>query len=590
MQNNNIIPFQKETSDCKAKESLFEKLHESNLIEINSYKFYLLDKGLVYLEYHKDKEATPVILSDKIEVLGDYETSSGSNGRLVRIYGKDGKIKDVAIPRSLLNSSTKEVMKLLGDYGCKIELKDSYKRLLMEYINGVEKGKKFTAVNQSGWFNESTYLLKEKVYGTNDSVFYKNVTNADTITDFKIIGTLEDWKNKVSRYAINNSRLVFAISSAFSSVFLSPLNLKGVGFSFVGKSSKGKTTALAIASSVFGDTYKTDFSDNGIAKLAPVYNDNILILDDLQCDFDTLKNTVYKLINGQSKIKFNYDNSGLEDFNKWKLVLLCSSEHTQKELAKTEKKNLNLGQEIRLIEINADCEKGLGLFESIHGFEKPNLLADYIQENAEKYRGVAGDEFLKRVTGDLEHSKLFVKEHFEIFIDEITKAYDIKSSLVLRVLKSFALVASCGELASSYGITGWKEGEAIKAVKICFADWFKRFGGDEHETFDKLENFKRFIENNGYRFNKDFDNPIKEQIGFKKKNKKGKTIYYISLTNFNDTFCNGKLDKDFRNSLIDRNIIKIPENPIRLSKNIVRRCVAIDVEAVLNLEVGYEKE
>ncbi|MGZ8262067.1 MAG: hypothetical protein ACXWTU_03785 [Methylotenera sp.] len=46
-----------------------------------------------------------------------------------------------------------------------------------------------------------------------------------------------------------------------------------------------------------------------------------------------------------------------------------------------------------------------------------------------------------------------------------------------RAASRFALVAAAGELATPWGITGWEQGEAIKAAEICFKAWIERRGG-----------------------------------------------------------------------------------------------------------------
>jgi len=52
-----------------------------------------------------------------------------------------------------------------------------------------------------------------------------------------------------------------------------------------------------------------------------------------------------------------------------------------------------------------------------------------------------------------------------------------------RVLTSVALVAAAGELATSYGLTGWKQGTALEAALYCYRLWARRrAAGTDFET------------------------------------------------------------------------------------------------------------
>ena len=69
---------------------------------------------------------------------------------------------------------------------------------------------------------------------------------------------------------------------------------------------------------------------------------------------------------------------------------------------------------------------------------------------------------------------------------------------VLRVARRFALVAVAGELATHYGLTGWKTDEADESTRKCFAAWLDGFGGDgNREERAMLEQVRAFFEAHG---------------------------------------------------------------------------------------------
>ena len=59
---------------------------------------------------------------------------------------------------------------------------------------------------------------------------------------------------------------------------------------------------------------------------------------------------------------------------------------------------------------------------------------------------------------------------------------------VSRVAGRFALVAAGGELATSFGITGWPSGTAFKATSACFNDWLRNRGTVGKAEIQKAEN------------------------------------------------------------------------------------------------------
>ena len=61
-----------------------------------------------------------------------------------------------------------------------------------------------------------------------------------------------DWRDRIGALCVGNSRLVFAVASAFAGPLLRPAGMESGGFHLRGDSSSGKTTALRLAASVNG--------------------------------------------------------------------------------------------------------------------------------------------------------------------------------------------------------------------------------------------------------------------------------------------------------------------------------------------------
>ncbi|MGA2080152.1 MAG: DUF927 domain-containing protein [Holophaga sp.] len=99
---------------------------------------------------------------------------------------------------------------------------------------------------------------------------------------FRVRGSLSDWQREVGRHAQGNSRLGFALSCAFAAPMLGRLGMESGGFHFCGRSSKGKTTCIEAAGSVWGgpvyrETWRA--TANGLEAVALAHCDCLLILD-----------------------------------------------------------------------------------------------------------------------------------------------------------------------------------------------------------------------------------------------------------------------------------------------------------------------
>jgi putative DNA primase/helicase len=81
------------------------------------------------------------------------------------------------------------------------------------------------------------------------------------------------------------------------------------------------------------------------------------------------------------------------------------------------------------------------------------------------------------------------------------------------------LIAAAGELATVYGLTGWKPNEAENAVRICFESWLQSFGADgSKEERDLLQQVRAyFVEFGDSRFEPvtgERSRPIHKRTGF----------------------------------------------------------------------------
>jgi uncharacterized protein (DUF927 family) len=107
-----------------------------------------------------------------------------------------------------------------------------------------------------------------------------------------------------------------------------------------------------------------------------------------------------------------------------------------------------------------------------------------------------GTERLRLLVRDRDKLGTVLADGIRQFVAEF--APDGCSGQVERVARRFGLVAVAGEIATSYGLTGWDTGESTTAVGKCFACWLESTGGTgNREERALLAQVRGFFETNG---------------------------------------------------------------------------------------------
>jgi putative DNA primase/helicase len=278
-----------------------------------------------------------------------------------------------------------------------------------------------------------------------------------------------------------------------------PTGHNAVLVQLVGRSTTGKTTCLLAANSVVGPpelvtTWRT--TDNGLEQKALTHCDGFLALDEIgQVEPKTLDNSVYTLANGTAKQRAKaYEHGvGAVPTQRWRVAALSTGEKTIETLLALDKRNVNAGQAVRFIEIPA--EERHGAFTELHGYESGAALADALRKAVRQYYGTPIRAFLEKLSGEGRDALNQVLDGCTARLLEAVKDSDATpGAQASRVLASVALVAAAGELATSYGITGWKQGEALEAALHCYRLWAqRRAAGTDFEVTALLRQMRDFI-------------------------------------------------------------------------------------------------
>ncbi|MGL6381120.1 DUF927 domain-containing protein [Aeromonas caviae] len=417
-----------------------------------------------------------VPIASPVHVLAETADEQGRGyGRLLEWRDSAGRVRQWAMPvRSLVPRNGEEVFAALLDAGLPfIEL--SHKRRLAAYLMSCQPKRRITCVERTGWHGHAYVLPGGSIGPDAEGVILQ--TAGYTASDFTECGTLAGWQQGVAGLAVGNSRLCFALSLAFAAPLLSLVGMEGGGFHLKGESTDGKTTVMKAAASVYGhpERYAQTWraTGNAIEGIASRRNDALLCLDELgELDGREAGQTAYMLANGQGKGRSKQDGE-LRERKAWRLLFLSTGELSLEDHAASAGKSTQAGMEVRTIQIPSDTGHH-GAFEWLHGMDGGRSFADTLKANSEEHHGTAFRTYAQTLTQSMDEHSGRLRADIRLLAAELTPKG--AGNQVGRAINRFALVASAGELATRLGVTGWPEGEAIKAVRVCLKAWLAERG------------------------------------------------------------------------------------------------------------------
>jgi putative DNA primase/helicase len=461
--------------------------------------FSVNDSGVWFQGADREGNPTrPEWLCSRLEVSALTRDQDGAGwGYLLQFADPLGRAKQWAMPARMLSSDGGEYRAVLLNMGLRIDTSPRARNKLTEYIQTRAPGVFASCTDRIGWHSGAFVFPHETVGDDAERIVFQSDTQMENT--FRAKGTADAWRDRVGALCVGNSRLVFAVASAFAGPLLRPASMESGGFHFRGDSSSGKTTALRLAASVYGgpsylQRWRT--TDNALEAIAAQHCDSLLILDELaQVDSKTAGECAYMLANEQSKARATRNGAPRARLS-WRLLFLSAGELGLADHMAEGMKRTRTGQEVRMADIPADAGAGLGAFEELHGFAGGAAFSSHLAREAQVCYGTPGRAFVewacthrdtlaKRVrTGVTAQTRQWVPEG--------------ASGQVERVAARFALVGVAGELASGAGLTGWPAGESERAARACFDAWLSARGGAGNgEVMTMLRMVRQYLELHG---------------------------------------------------------------------------------------------
>lgn len=408
------------------------------------------------------------------------DTESGDWRLLIAWDDLDGVPHEEAVPFDQLSGEGAELARSLGRGGMVLPPDTGLRKALLRYLSAARPKlkRRVRLVEALGW-HDGAFVLPDGTTIGQAREPLRFAGEASALHRRATGGTLEGWKAQVAAHAVGEPRLAFGLACAFAGPLLALVRPDGGGgFNLQGFSSKGKSTILVCAASVWHcpehlTTWRA--TSNGLEGIAAARNDGFLVLDEMSQvpDAKELGATAYMLANGTAKVRANRD-GGNRPLKTWRTIFLSSGEVGLEDKLGEDGKRTMAGQEVRVPDI--PCPPS-GMLEDSHGFPNLGAFAEHLKRASHEHYGHAARAFLARLSEEWARRDALQAKLREMEAAWMTATIPAGADAqVRRVGGRFALVAVAGELAQRMGILPWPEGEAERAAAVCFRAWLDRRG------------------------------------------------------------------------------------------------------------------
>jgi putative DNA primase/helicase len=448
--------------------------------------------------------AEDVWVSSAFEIIGASLDPSGHGwGKWLRWRDADQRVHTRHVADSALQGDPSALCGVLADAGLRVNR--TQQRMLVNYLSGVEVQGRVTHVDRTGWHEidgHQVFVLPDETIGP--VRLERVVLDTPATCAYETRGTLDDWQAGICTLARGHALPVLAISAALAGPLLHLAGQEGGGINIFGQSSKGKTTILQAAASVWGRGASPGYvqawraTANGLEGVAAAASDTALVLDELGVvEARDAAAGLYSLANGAGKARARRDGS-LRNARNWRVLVISSGEiPIETKLAEDRGRKARAGQLVRMLDISADRGFGFGVFDHGGSAGEAAGLAQAFKRAAVSAYGAAGPEFIRRIIGEgVDGIGATVRDMIGEFTSRCVPPG--ADGQIIRAAERLGLIAAAGELATALGVTPWAAGEARAAAVWALRDWIAMRGGTEPaEVRQAIEQVRLFIEQHG---------------------------------------------------------------------------------------------
>jgi putative DNA primase/helicase len=181
------------------------------------------------------------------------------------------------------------------------------------YVQEANPLKRIRQIKKPGWINDREYVCPSFQVTRPDNNGEYELSETAQNWGYGINGTLKEWQDNVAKYCVGNNIPMFSLCAGVAGPLLNVFpNIGTTVINLTGITSRGKTTALLVAASLWGESskYRKQWrsTDNALESVFEAYNDGLCILDDLgQVDAKKVGEIAYMAGNERGKGRCKFD-------------------------------------------------------------------------------------------------------------------------------------------------------------------------------------------------------------------------------------------------------------------------------------------
>ncbi len=468
--------------------------------------YIMKDDGL---HYFVSEESTARICGHFEHFGRARDARSSGWGHVLKWIDGDGVTHRELVPPEHLHGNKGELETRLASGGLYISSDFTHGCKLRDALTGLKTRARVGRVSRCGWHEQATsetghyfVLPDDTVCGILPHPVILDGASPAMARRSTPAGLLADWQNGVAKYAAGNPLAAFAMSAALAGPLLDIARMPSGGFHFAGGSQIGKTTALKIAASVWGEPEKGaalgdwNSTANALESTMEAACDGLVTLDEIQQGrAQDVEAMIYQMANEGGKARLRADATA-RDSRFWRTITLSSGEVTPARMLSEIGKTLRPGADIRLASIPLPGSLA-EVWPNLHGARSPQAFLAIVRAGMKSAHGTAIRAFLtqiaaRRTTGSEAMGPAIV-ERCRKFADKVLAPNATEQAIT--VATRFGLVAAAGESAIVMGLLPWPVGEADRAAGAMLKLWLVEHGGaDIAEHVNAVDQVRAFIE------------------------------------------------------------------------------------------------
>ena len=408
---NSPISLGREVQEAEPEDNEFEDLLSGTKVQIPTFPepFFRGKSGGIYKRAKSDEEEDMLVYEHDLYVVKRMNDPEDGEVISMRLHLPMDGIKEFVVANYIV-ADGKELGKVLAKQG----VVSNKKRFLyiVEYIQSATselqwKRRAEQMRTQFGWAdNHSKFIIGDREI-TPDGTFYSppSVATRAFAEHYQESGELDKWKEVVALYnRPKQEPLAFAVLTAFGAPLLHMFGLSGAVINLISSDSgSGKSTALNVVNSVWGDPKKLELLDkdtgNSKDQILGIVNNLPFCVDEItNMDAKKLSDSLYSMSQGRGKHRMKASANELRINNTtWATISLTTSNSSSYEKLSALKANPE-GENMRLLEYR--IEK-LPVNEAIPLEEAIPLFDIQLKENF----GIAGTIYAEYMVSNYEYIK-----------------------------------------------------------------------------------------------------------------------------------------------------------------------------------------